>query len=161
MSMLTRERLYQLFHYDSETGVFTRRISCGNRALAGSIANGVNAHGYVSIMIDGRRYYGHRLAWLYVHGEWLPRGLDHKDTIRSHNWISNLRVATQRQNVGNSRLRRTSSSGFKGVYWHQKAGRWAAQIAGEYLGLFDTPEDAHAAYTMAAKRHFGEFARAA
>lgn len=58
-----------------------------------------------------------------------------------------------------------SSHGFKGATYNRRQGRWMAQITvgrqRHYLGYFDTPGEAHAAYMAAATRHFGEFARAA
>lgn len=43
----------------------------------------------------------HRLAWLYVHGEWPQREIDHKDNVRHHNWIGNLRDVSHSVNMQN------------------------------------------------------------
>ena len=161
MSGLTAERLRELLHYDPETGVFTNRIS-RRRVRAGDVAGGLDGKGYVLIGIDKVKYRAHHLAWLYVHGEWPPDEMDHKDLVRHHNWITNLRLATQAQNNANRRKYRNNKSGFKGVYSSQ--GRWRAMIRidrrGRHIGCFDTPEEAHAAYVAKAKELFGEYANA-
>ena|SRR3990167_6112314 len=158
------ERLRGLLHYDSDTGVFTWRVN-RRRVKTGDIAGTVNAQGYVQICIDGRLYLAHRLAWLYVHGEWPSGDLDHWDTNRANNVIGNLRPATNSQNQANSRQRRDNTSGYKGVCWDKRCHRWVAGIYVDgrrrHLGRFDTPEAGHAAYCNAASEYFGEFARVA
>lgn len=77
------------------------------------------------------------------------------------NRIANLRQATRSQNMANARQKANNTSGFKGV--HFLRGKWQAQIqiGGRriHLGCYLTPEVAHMAYRIAAKKHFGEFAR--
>jgi hypothetical protein len=92
------------------------------------------------------------------HGDHINRdGLDNRD--------GNLRAATCRQNQQNRGNSRSNRSGFKGVSWHEKAQKWVAHIRidgrAKHLGLFLSPEEAHAAYRVAANEHFGEFARSA
>jgi len=81
--------------------------------------------------------------------------LDHVNGDRTDNRIANLRVATHAQNMQNKRP--WSRTGFKGVK-RAKSGRYEASIQREYLGVFDTPEAAHAAYSAEAKRRFGDYA---
>lgn len=65
---LTAEFLRAILHYDPLTGVFTRRTNRGP-SKAGDVAGSICAGGYLEIGIgNGRREYGHRLAWLYTHG---------------------------------------------------------------------------------------------
>ena len=64
--------------------------------------------------------------------------------------------------VPNSRVRKDSSIGIKGVRAsHHKAGGYTACITVNrkqvYLGTFATIAEAHAAYCDAAIRHHGEF----
>lgn len=165
LCVLTAERLRELLIYDPLTGVFTWRVSRRHKTRAGSIAGSLCSRGYRDIQIDGISYRAHRLAWLYVHGEWPPSDLDHKDTVHDHNWIDNLRPATNSQNRANTRREIRNTSGFKGVsrYTRRCGVRWRAYIQKDgkmvHLGSFLAPELAHAAYTAAAQQMFGEFAR--
>lgn len=152
----------QLLNYDPDTGIFTWRVKHSKKVVAGRVAGGFNVKGYIVIGIDGRCYYAHRLAWLYMTGNW-PRQVDHDDNVKHHNWWSNLRLATHQQNVLNAKRADNNTSGFKGVSWHKGAGRWSAQIylngKSKYLGLFDDPTEAHDAYLQAAYAAQPQFAR--
>jgi len=114
--------------------------------------------GYRRVSVDSRRYLAHRCAWLYVHGEW-PAGLiDHINTEKGDNRIANLRCVPEQLNHENIRKpKRNNQSGFLGVVAHQ--GKWRASVTHKRrvhrVGMFDTPEEAHAAY-VAAKRRLHE-----
>ena len=167
MSNLTADRLRQLLSYDASTGIFTRRISQTNRVKVGDIAGSPNQKGYINIMVDGRLYPSHRLAWLYVHGEWPRAQIDHINGTKTDNRIANLREATNSQNMQNMRTARSdNTSGLLGVRWHKRDKRWHARIMvdgkARHLGSFGSSDDAQAAY-LAAKRQlhdFGEVAKA-
>jgi hypothetical protein len=161
---LTHERLLALVHYDEATGVFTWKLKRrGSPRQAGERAEIRRKNGYLMLHLDGVRYYAHRVAWFYVYGQWPALNIDHADLDRSNNRLANLREATQSQNVANSSLRRTNSSGFKGVYQSKATGRFHAQITVDgrthYLGNFPSRERAAAAYADAASQRFGKFAR--
>lgn len=167
--MLTQQRLKELLHYDPETGLFSWRDTPrtpGRRHSPGDIAGTVHRKtGYVRIGIDGTKYYAHRLAWLYMTGEWPDEQIDHRDTNRANNRWGNLRLATNQQNAINMKRPKDNTSGAKGVLWSKQSGKWVARLVvnGRQLhgGFFDTVEEASAAYVRLAKMHFEEFARAA
>ena len=154
-------RLREVPHYNPMTGVFTWRVDVKGRGgviRAGTVAGHANKDGYIEIGIDGKHYLAHRLAWFYVHAIWPPRQVDHEDTIRNHNRIGNLRLATNAENHQNLRRARIDSkSGILGVSWNKRRGKWRAQIVVNgrniALGHHDTPEAAEAAYRAAKAEH--------
>ena len=157
---ITYDRLRELLDYDPDTGVFrwTQAASLengGNRRPWGNEAGTIDVHGYRMITLDRKRMKAHRLAWLYVTGEWPSRNLDHIDRNRLDNTFGNLRLASHFQNVGNAPKYRTNTSGYKGVCHFR--GRWRASCGGKYLGDFPTKEEAAHSYDAAAIEHFGEF----
>lgn len=160
--MLTAERVREVLSYDPETGVFVWKQSRG-KAKAGSVAGSKNSDGYLLIGLDREHPSAHRLAWLYVYGEWPTGHLDHIDCNKTNNAIGNLRIADGAQNATNKKINATNTSGFKGVHFNLHAGRWRSILKSRgtsyFLGYFDTPEAAHAAYCAKAAEIHGEFAR--
>ncbi len=59
-----------------------------------------------------------------------PEGLevDHIDRDTLNNQRANLRWVTPTVNLRNRNLQRNNTSGFRGVCWSKKAGKWSAQI---------------------------------
>ena len=152
--LLTQEQLKQLLSYDSISGRFTWLVSLALWIKPGTIAGKVNDKGYRSIKIGGRNFLEHRLAWLYVYGEFPDDVVDHIDHDTTNNRIENLRVVSQNGNMHNYiRPNSNNKSGFLGVY--KSHGRYQSGIKvygiTKHLGTFDTAEQAHAAY-VAAKR---------
>lgn len=160
---LTRGRLQRLLRYNPRTGIFTWRVDGRNQYVRrGKIAGCLDPDGRIKIRIEGTLYLASRLAVLYMTGRWPPNHADHRNLDQANNRWSNLRLATGFQNNGNIRMKKKNRVGFKGVVLHQ--GRYKAQIGlnggTKYLGMFDTAAAANAAYAAAAKKYFGEFARA-
>lgn len=157
---LTAERLRELLWYDPHSGAFKWLVDYSPRNRAGTLA-GTYCDIYVRIRIDGVMYKAHRLAWLYMTGEWPPEDIDHRDLNRKNNRWENIRSATRSQNNANQSVRKDNKSGYKGV--SLKAGKWWAQICvrGERrsLGRFATLEEAVMIYRRAVSDEFGEFAR--
>ena len=96
--MITQFRLKELLDYLPDTGEFVWKIS-HPRAGKGRIAGAKDYHGYVVIRLDTVLYKAHRLAWLYVKGEWPEKGLDHINQNKSDNRIENLEWVTRKENV--------------------------------------------------------------
>jgi hypothetical protein len=160
---LTHEVLVSLLRYDSETGLFFwSKPPMNHHRLLEYVAGGITT-GYVLIKINGHKYKAHRLAWLYVNGEWPVGDIDHANGCPLDNRIANLRVATNPQNQANRR-RDNHKETAKGVR-RLPSGRFQARLTvkGKLLniGIFDTEEAAQTAYLGAAKHYYGDFARAA
>lgn len=157
---LTVERVRHLLAYDPVDGVLRWKPvdDLNPRVFPGQIAGSTNGRGYVHVSVDGHLYFVHRLIWFHVFGEWPKDQIDHKDLDKTNNRLDNLREANNSQN--NTNVVCTNVLGIKGV---SKIGkRWKASIGKDgrthYLGVFNTPEAAHAAYMEAAVRLHGEFA---
>jgi hypothetical protein len=165
--MLSAERLRELLRYDPKTGKWFWLASPNQRIRVGSEAGSLMGSGHRMIKAFGCKYLAHRLAWLYMTGEWPNDDVDHKNGKPDDNRWCNLRLATASQNIANSKRRRDNTSGFKGVSYHRhnrsRSKKWRAVIfhggRQHYLGHYTTPEEAHAAYCAAAKDAFGKFAR--
>lgn len=150
---ITADELRSILHYDSLTGVFTRIKPIGVRHATGAVAGSAHNAGYINIGVGGKKYLAHRLAWLYVYGEWPKHHIDHINRNRSDNRICNLRDVTTQQNLSNSSNYCTNTSGRKGVYWDKRDLRFRALIVVNYkvihLGYFRKFEDAVAARSEA------------
>lgn len=155
LTNITADKLRELLAYDPETGRFTWRIAPRGHK-AGSVAGCLDSYGYVVIRIDGANRKAHRLAWLHIHGENPDGQIDHINGKRDDNRMANLRIVTMQENQHNRlTAHRSSQTGMLGV--SPKRGRWRAQIKVDgkklHLGMFDTPEEAHAAYLEAKRKH--------
>lgn len=149
------ELLREALQYDADTGEFKWRIRGGGTAQPGARAGSTSAKGYVKIQWKERAVKARRLAWWMHYGVWPSACIDHINGVRDDNRIANLRLATKAQNAQNIRLpRKDNKCGYLGVY--ARGGRWRAEIQAEgrtvYLGVFDTPQEAHDAYLQAKQR---------
>ena len=83
--------------------------------------------------------------------------MEDRDTL--NNQRSNIRKATQRQNIVNRKCK-SKKSEFSGISPHGKKWRAAISVNGKimYLGLHPSKEEAAKAYDKAAQLHNGEFA---
>ena len=137
--MLTQKKLKEFLHYNQDTGIFHWVVDRGNNVKMGDIA-GTTWRGYIFININKTMHRAHRLAWLYVYGEFPKNEIDHINHKKNDNKISNLRVVTRVENCKNVSLARNSTSGVAGVYWHKNSKKWMAHIRKDgklkYLGLF-------------------------
>ena len=162
----SQERLRELFEYrDNNTQPFLWNKNHRNNIKIGDVAGGIHAaSGYYRVAINKKQYKLHRLVWIYHNGD-IPNGMfvDHIDGDPSNNRIENLRLATNEQNLRNSKISPKNTSGVKGVSWDKSRKKWKAQIRTNYkiksVGRFDTIEEAEAAIIIARNNLHGDFAR--
>ena len=157
---LTAQRLRELVTYDPDSGLFTR-IVCADRSAIGPIC-GKPHRGYLYIrMIGQAKFFAHRLAWLYMTGEWPACNIDHIDGNGMNNRWANLREALRNINAQNKRKAHvTNLSGLLGVYPRRYRGEPTGVFRAEisvgdrriYLGSFKSAEEGHAAYVEAKRR---------
>lgn len=148
--------------YDPEIGIFTWKIKT-KTSSAGDIAGRANCRGYVSIWINRKSYYAHRLAWALHNDSWPISDIDHINEDKSDNKISNLRLASRSENMFNRGFNKNNTSGMKGVVFCKETQKWRAQIMVDRksvnIGRFKTKEEAAAAYMVKAQEVRGEFAK--
>lgn len=154
---VTAEFVRSILSYNNNTGQFLWR---SHRKHAGKEAGYTTHLGYRRILIHQKQVLAHRLAWLYVYGEWPSHILDHIDGNPSNNAISNLRLASSAINAHNRR-RGTNPTGLLGVQTRLRKNevvyRATIRVAGKaiQLGTYDTADKAYAAY-VAAKMTYHE-----
>lgn len=127
---ITRERLVELLHYEPQTGRFIRKLRTSNRIKVGDVAGCVNPEGYIQISLDGQSFLAHRLAWLYEHKEWPDDLIDHVNGDKKDNRITNLRQASNAQNMHNAPYGRKSKTGIKGIH------RWSTVKGGKEYSYY-------------------------
>lgn len=151
---LTREQLVAEYSYDPSTGLFYR-LSDRVGAPRGQVLGRLTSSRYLQIAVGGKAFSAHRLAWLYMTGEWPKHMVDHINGVRHDNRWSNLRDVTRSVNMENQRkAMRTNKSGFLGVSVHKLGFQAAIHTAGKchYLGIYRTPQEAHSVYLEAKRR---------
>jgi hypothetical protein len=159
--------LLALLDYDQETGVLVWKIGNRRGLIAGTITCGRKdgSNRYRVVGINRQQYQAGRLIWKIMTGR-DPDGLvDHKDgNTLNYRW-SNLRSATNSQNIHNSKIRKDNKSGVKGVCWDASHKAWRVQISDGKrqlkLGRFKNLEDASKVAEEKRLALHGEFARTA
>lgn len=145
--MKSIEYLLKHIMYDPLTGIFIR-------AKTGKQLSCKDSHGYIQFKIQGKSYLAHRLAFYIANGRWPTAQIDHINRDKVDNRASNLREVTGSQNCRNRPSH--NSTGYKGVVSFGKKFGSCIYVDGEsgkkkriHLGMFDSPEHAHAAYVAA------------
>jgi len=150
--ILNQAKLKELLDYNPDTGGFIWRVYRSRMAKAGAPAGTKNDLGYVRIIVCGKQYAAHRLAWLYTHGQWPTSEIDHINQNKADNRIANLRQVTRSENCQNK-----SDATLPGITWHKPTAKWQARIKINqkliHLGVFQNVEDAKAARKQAEQKY--------
>jgi hypothetical protein len=99
--MITQIELKEMVTYDPLTGHFTWLVDRGTNKLKGKRCGNIECDGYVSCCFNRKRYKAHRLAYLYMTGDWPKLEIDHINRNRQDNRWENLREATRSENASN------------------------------------------------------------
>lgn len=149
------EELRREIFYNKATGDFIWLVSKG-RAKAGSKAGTKSSEGYLQICFKRKMYFGHRLAWFYVYGEFPKNEIDHINHNKLDNRIENLRNVTAQENQKNRPLEKKSTTKICGVSIC-KDGIYKVSIGVNkkslFLGRFKNIEDAVQARKKAEKEY--------
>ena len=123
-------------------GILYNKVTRNSKALKGELAGAVSGK-YRLITLNNKPFLAHRIAYYMVYGN-CPANIDHINGDRFDNRIENLRPATKKQNAFNVGLKRTNTSGVKGLSWAKKPQKWLACIKingkNKNLGYFESKE---------------------
>jgi hypothetical protein len=169
MTLPSAEYLRNRLRYEPETGfLFWRRYEpmglAWNSRNAGKRTGALHGHNSKPwtlrrrLMIDKSYYTETHVIWAMMTGVWPTLTIDHINRIGTDNRFENLRLATMEQQRGNQ-AHKPNASGFLGVTFVGRRYRARIRLNGkeEVLGLFESAEEAHAAYRRAAIEKWGEF----
>lgn len=152
---LTQQRLQELFAYDPETGLLTRKVRVGSRGPIGQVVGSSVGAGYLAVSIYYEKFILHRLIWLYVYGDWPQHDIDHINGIKTDNRLANLRHVTRSENQHNMRSRKNNTSSVVGVRRSASKNGWRARITVNskeiHIGSYPTSAQAAEAYRAAKK----------
>lgn len=125
--MLTQEELKRVLDYDLTTGEFTWKVATGARAKVGTIAGSLSGNGYKQIRVNAKRYYNHRLVFLYLYGE-IPEQIDHINRNKLDNRLVNLRNCNTSENCMNKSMQVNNTTGFRGISLHKSNKHYIAHV---------------------------------
>jgi len=141
-----QKSLKELLCYNPLTGVFTWKSKVQNSPANIGDTAGYDVKGYTMMSIHDSRYYAHRLAWLWKHGEFPTFEIDHINHNRKDNRICNLREVKHIDNCRNCSMNSNNTSGATGVYFNKITKLWLANITvnkvRKYIGEYSNKADA-------------------
>lgn len=117
-----------------------------NSRFAGKEA-GSKQNTHLTVRIEGKDYFLHRVIWALVTGKDLVGDIDHINGDGYDNRLRNLREVGVRENTRNAKRRADNQSGMTGVSYFAPKNTWRARINNNdgktvTLGYFKTKEEA-------------------
>jgi len=143
--MPSLKRLREVFDFDCHQNlIWKAKPHPMSTVTVGLPAGSKRKDGYVRVVLDGRRYFAHRIAWYLKHGiDPGERQIDHINRVKSDNRPENLRLATNYENAQNRLDQpRTRTGELCVTSSTSKIKPYRVQIKGRYLGLFASIEEA-------------------
>lgn len=145
---------FSSFRYDALSGKIFKLHKAGGEHEVGTLNVST---GYLEMIVGGKKYQAHRVAWLLHYGKWPDGFIDHANGIRTDNRIVNISDVSRRQNQMNTKMNSKNTSGVVGVVWRGKPQRWEASITVKgkkiHIGNFADIADASAARKAAEREH--------
>lgn len=145
---ISLETVREHLRYDPQTGLLWWLVPRPGRKLD-KPAGTVRSDGYATLMLHGKHFVAHRLAFALANGHWPKGEVDHIDGDRANNKIENLREVSSQEQCRNKARPSNNKSGVVGVSWHKVRKKWRANIRADhrlrYLGLYDSFDGAVAA----------------
>ena len=138
---LAKEKTGGIGNYKRKERILKTPLSFGYRMV--SLSNGPKVKSFKVSVLVAMAFLDHKTDGHKVI-------VDHKDNIRTNDYLSNLQLITNRENSSKDRFRGNYSSKYVGVCWKKENMKWAANIVIDgklnYLGYFVNELDAHNAY---------------
>ena len=145
-----------ILQYDPEGGLFYRKDDIDRRPIGY-----IDKDGYWGVVIKGKHYKLHRLAFLLM-GEEIPKYVDHINGMPGDNRWLNLRSASHSQNCCNQKIRSTNTSGVKNVCFDKRKNKWCVKLRVDgkrkHIGYYSDIEEAESAAIEARSIYHKEFA---
>lgn len=150
--MLGPDNVRDIFDYCDGQLIWKQKVA--DKVRVGAVAGAVRC-GRRSVSVHNDRYLCSRVVWLWHHLAWPNGQIDHIDRDQLNNRIENLRDVSCSVNLLNRRVK--SRLGFEGVSETQYGFVAKIQLRTnqEYLGFFQSPEEAHKAFSEAHVRVHG------
>ncbi len=128
-------------HSEESSTRLINKVSRNSRAKKGEEAGHIN-EGYFRFCFNGRKFFNNRVVYFLCTGiDPEEKCVDHIDGDGLNNKISNLRLATTKQNHDNRKKHKNNTSGITGVYWHKRQKKYSTDINYNYnklhLGYFN------------------------
>jgi hypothetical protein len=161
--VITQQHLQKVLDYDPDTGIWKwKQAPRHSPQLVNQAAGTLTNQGTRRIQINGRSYYAHQLAFLYVLGKWPKGEIDHINHVPDDNRWLNLRESNSHENSCNRRKPKSNTSGYKNVSWHKRKQKFESKIQVTektvHLGVFKSLELAVWVADEAAIRYHGDCA---
>lgn len=155
-----KNEIFSLLEYNPDSGKFywLHDGPVPSDIKAGDLAGRNLIRGYPAVKILRQTCYMHRLAFVFMTGDWPRNTVDHINRIPTDNRWCNLRDTDQTQNQYNTKRKSSNASGRNGVSLYKVTGEWEAYIYYKYkkvrLGFFNTFGEAVAAREKAERYYF-------
>ena len=144
---MTQELLKSILHYEPLSGIFTWLIKPNYSTNIGDEAGRLSR--YIQIQYKNKKYYAHRLAWLYTYGTWPKFEIDHINQVKIDNRIINLRDVTRSVNLKNITYKSRNGQQDYYINYIEHKNRWVLTASRSlnnggkrYCGSFNTKKEA-------------------